>query len=236
MIRELLNPGQNANNLAKIGKTASGCCPGTAETECTYTVLIPTANAVNNIIFKDVNGNNKTVTFSPAVTGQAAVVKAISDALKANGFDDDGKGIPGIQARTLAANTEYSINGEVVVVSMLHNTSTTVNAGTARCVKRGLCCVAVSTFTGGASTAFTINGVSSPLTSITPGTTTAAQVVSKIDAALTAGLGANKYGSIGVTDNTTSYDLVFYVPVNTVLVLGGVTLTLDRCGEAYTVA
>jgi len=236
MIRELLNPTQNANNLAKIGKTASGCCPGTAETECTYTVLIPTANAVNNIIFKDTAGNNKTVTFSPAVTGQAAVVKAISDALKANGFDDDGKGIPGIQARTLAANTEYSINGEVVVVSMLHNTSTTVNAGTPRCVKRGLCRVAVSGFTGGSSTAFTINGVSSPLTSITPGSTTAVQVATKIDAALTAGLGANKYGSIGVTDNTTSYDLVFYVPIGTVLVLGGTTLTLDRCGEAYTVA
>jgi hypothetical protein len=94
----------------------------------------------------------------------------------------------------------------------------------------------VNTFTGGSSTAFTINGISSALTSITPGTTTAAQVTTKLDAALTAGLGANKYGSIGVTDNTSSYDLVFYVPVNTVLVLAGVTLTLDRCGEAFTVA
>lgn len=236
MIRQLLNPTQNANNLLKIGKTASGCCPNSAETECGYTVLIPTANAVNNIIFKDVNGDNKTVTFSPAVTGPAAVIAAISSALSANGFDDDGEGPIGIEYRTLAANTEYTINGECVIVSMLHNTSTTVNAGTARCVKRGLCRVSVSTFTGGSSTAFTINGVSSPLTSITPGSTTAAQVATKIGDALTAGLGANKYGSIGVTDNTTSYDLVFYVPTNTVLVLGGVTLTLDRCREAFTVA
>lgn len=52
MLRRITNwDGQNADNLVKLYDATNGCC-GTPDAPCMYDVTIPTANAVNNIIFK----------------------------------------------------------------------------------------------------------------------------------------------------------------------------------------
>lgn len=182
MYRLITNPvGQNDDNLMKLYNSTDGCCPD-SDAPCQYDVTIPTANAVNNIIFKDLDGVNKTVTFSPAVTGAADVKAAIKAALVANNWwEDDDDDVPGVSSTTSGSNTIYHITGEAVIVSMLHNTSTTV-AATAKCDRINICTFYVE-FPGDADTQFVVNGVNADLNSLTYAGSSAAQVVSAIEGA-----------------------------------------------------
>jgi len=183
MFRLISNPvGQNADNLIKLYDSTKGCCEGNANAACQYDVTIPTANAVNNIIFKDLAGVNKTVTFSPAVTGAVAVRAAIRAAITANNwFEDDDDAVAAVSSKAAAANTIYSITGEVIIVSMLHNAVTTV-AAVVKCDRINVCTFSLD-YAGLATTAFMVNGVVAALGSLTLAGNTAAQVTTAIEAA-----------------------------------------------------
>lgn len=180
MYRAITNyKGQNDDNLIKILDATSGCCDG-GTTPCQYDVIIPTANAVNNIIFKQADGTSVTRTFSPAVTGAANVVAAIKAAiLSSDGYEAGDEMTPTVDSTTAGTNTVYHISGDLVVVSMLHNTSTTVTA-TARCEPLNMCLYSYDWPGDSGSTTFTIGGVDATLGALTLAGSTAAQVITAI--------------------------------------------------------
>lgn len=165
--------GQNANNLHKINDLTSGCC-GSAGAVCQYSVLLPTANAVNNIIIRR-NGVDETLTTGFPATGAAAVKTAIITALEAAGFENDGDLVTGVTSETSGTNTIYRITGDVVVVSMKHNGATTV-AATALCSRIKKCVYSLDWAGSGSTTVVTINGTTATLASFTLAGSTAAQV------------------------------------------------------------
>lgn len=170
---------QNDDNLIKLNTGTTGCC-GDSVTPCQYDVIIPTANAVNNIIFKQADGTSVTRTFSPAVTGAANVVAAIKAAiLTSDGFEPGSDKTPTVSYTTSGSNTIYHISGDLVVTSMLHNTSTTV-AATARCEALNMCDYFLSWAGDAGNTTFTIGGVDATLATFEPASATAAQVQAAI--------------------------------------------------------
>lgn len=180
MYRAITNyEGQNAANLVKILDHSSGCCDG-GTTPCQYDVVIPTANAVNNIIFRQADGTSVTRTFSPAVTGAANVIAAIkASILVSDGYEPGDDYTPTVTSTTSGANTIYHISGDLVVVSMLHNTSTTVNA-TARCTALNMCDYFLSWAGDAGNTTFTIGGSDATLSTFLPASATAADVQAAI--------------------------------------------------------
>jgi len=180
MYRAITNyDGQNEANLVKILDATSGCCDG-GTTPCQYDVIIPTANDVNNIIFKQADGTSVTRTFSPAVTGAANVVSAIKAAiLSSDGYEPGDDMTPTVSYTTSGANTIYHISGDLIVTSMLHDTSTTV-AATARCTALNMCSYFLSWAGDAGNTTFIIGGVSATLATFEPTTATAAQVQAAI--------------------------------------------------------
>lgn len=180
MYRAITNyKSQNDANLVKILDATSGCCDG-GSTPCQYDVIIPTANAVNNIIFLQADGTSVTRTFSPAVTGAANVVAAIKAAiLSSDGYEPGDDMTPTVSYTTSGSNTIYHISGDLVVTSMLHNTVTTVTA-TARCTPLNMCTYFLSWVGDAGSVTFTIGGADDTLTTFEPASATAAQVQAAI--------------------------------------------------------
>ena len=234
MFRKILNPGQNAKNTVKLYANESGCCSDGQLPQCMYDVTIPTANAVNSITFKDATGANKTVTFSPAVTGATNVKAAIKAAILAEGFENDSDVVQGITSETSGANTIYHITGELVIVSMVHNTSTSVNA-TAKCTRVANCQFAYADWNATTDT-LTINGVAEALGTVTPGTTSAAAVKTAIETAL--GNQNVDYTLVTVTTTGSGGSTLYQITITgivstTVLSLEGIEFTRSACSADY---
>lgn len=215
---------QNANNLVKLWDATSGCC-GTTTTPCQYDVTIPTANAVNNIIFKQADGTSVTRTFSPAVTGAANVVAAIKAAiLVTDGFEPGDDMTPTVSSTTSGSNTIYHITGDLVVTSMLHNTSTTVTA-TARCTVLNMCEYFYAWPGDAGSTTFTIGGADATLGSFTLAGSTGAQVQAAIIAL--ANWPTNAY--INVTETGTAFEITITAAHDAAPVLDGEDFAKSNC-------
>lgn len=216
--------GQNANNLIKLNDATTGCC-GDSTTPCQYDVIIPTANAVNNIIFKQADGTSVTRTFSPAVTGAANVVAAIKAAiLVSDGFETGDDMTPTVAYTESGTNTIYHISGDLVVTSMLHNTVTTVTA-TARCTALNMCDYFYAWPGDAGTTTFTIGGVDATLASFTLAGSTAANVQAAIIA-----LGnwpANAY--INVTETATAFEITITAAHDAAPVLDGNAFAQSNC-------
>lgn len=226
MYREIKNyEGQNANNLIKLHTATTGCC-GDSTTPCQYDVVIPTANAVNNIIFRNASGTSVTRTFSPAVTGAANVIAAIKAAiLVSDGFEPGDDMTPTVHATTSGTNTIYHISGDLVVVSMLHNTSTTVNA-TARCTALNMCDYFLSWAGDAGSTTFTIGGVDATLGTFEPASATAAQVQAAIVAL--ANWPTNAYINVTEIANV-SFEITITAAHDAAPILDGAAFAQSNC-------
>jgi hypothetical protein len=228
MFRRITNwEDQNANNLVKLYDATNGCC-GTPEDACMYDVTIPTANAVNNIIFKKRDGTNKTVTFSPAVTGAANVVAAIKAAILADGYDNDSDAITGVSSVDVSTNTIYSITGDLTVVSMLHNTSTTVTA-TAKCDRVNRCTFFYAWPGSGSTSAFLVNGVSATIASLTLAGNTAANVVSALEGAANWPATAD----VTVTETAEAFEITISDIAGNTFSLGGEDFERSACAPTY---
>ena len=228
MLRRITNwDGQNAANLVKLFDATNGCC-GTPDAPCMYDVTIPTANAVNNIIFQKRDGTNKTVTFSPAVTGATDVKAAILAAILADGYDQDGDAVAAVTSEAVSTNTIYHITGEAVVVSMLHNTSTTVSA-TAKCDRVNRCTFFYAWPGSGSTSAFVVNGVSATIASLTLAGNTAANVVSALEGA------ANWPATADVTvvETATAFEITISDIASQDISLGGTTFARSGCATTY---
>jgi hypothetical protein len=225
MYRSITNyKNQNDANLVKILDATSGCCGG-GTTPCQYDVTIPTANAVNNIIFKQADGTSVTRTFSPAVTGAANVVAAIKAAiLVTDGFEPGDDMTPTVSSTTSGSNTIYHITGDLVVTSMLHNTSTTVTA-TARCTALNMCEYFYAWPGDAGSTTFTIGGADATLGSFTLAGSTGAQVQAAIIAL--ANWPTNAY--INVTETGTAFEITITAAHDAAPVLDGEDFAKSNC-------
>ncbi len=225
MYRSITNyKNQNDANLVKILDATSGCCGG-GTTPCQYDVTIPTANAVNNIIFKQADGTSVTRTFSPAVTGAANVVAEIKAAiLSSDGFEPGDDMTPTVSYTTSGSNTIYHISGDLVVTSMLHNTSTTVTA-TARCTALNMCEYFYAWPGDAGTTTFTIGGADATLASFTLAGSTAAQVQAAIIAL--ANWPTNAY--INVTETATAFEITITAAHDAAPVLDGNDFAKSNC-------
>jgi len=225
MYRSITNyKNQNDANLVKILDATSGCCGG-GTTPCQYDVTIPTANAVNNIIFKQADGTSVTRTFSPAVTGAANVVAEIKAAiLSSDGFEPGDDMTPTVSYTTSGSNTIYHISGDLVVTSMLHNTSTTVTA-TARCTALNMCEYFYAWPGDAGSTTFTIGGADATLGSFTLAGSTGAQVQAAIIAL--ANWPTNAY--INVTETGTAFEITITAAHDAAPVLDGEDFAKSNC-------
>lgn len=225
MYRSITNyKNQNDANLVKILDATSGCCGG-GTTPCQYDVTIPTANAVNNIIFKQADGTSVTRTFSPAVTGAANVVAEIKAAiLSSDGFEPGDDMTPTVSSTTSGSNTIYHITGDLVVTSMLHNTSTTVTA-TARCTALNMCEYFYAWPGDAGSTTFTIGGADATLGSFTLAGSTGAQVQAAIIAL--ANWPTNAY--INVTETGTAFEITITAAHDAAPVLDGEDFAKSNC-------
>jgi len=234
MFRKIHNSDQNAANAVKLYESESGCCSDGNLAQCQYDVTIPTANAVNSITYKNEAGANVTKTFSPAVTGATAVKAAIKSAVEAAGYEDDTDIVLGVSSKVVSTNTIYSITGELVIVNMVHNTSTTVNA-TVKCVRIANCVYAITGFAGGAANDLKINGVSNALGAITPGTTLASAVKTAVEGALTA---QSVTGTVTVTTTGSGGSQTYNITIadvisTTTFELNGVQLVRSTCLATY---
>lgn len=219
--------GQNANNLVKLYEGDTGCCPDLAA-ECQYDVVIPTANAVNNIIFKrTAAGDSVTKTFSPAVTGAANVKAAILAALVAEGYEEDGSSPVGVDSYVDGTNTVYRITGSLVVVSMLHNTVTTVTA-TQKCDRVGRCTY-FATYAGGNGDIFIVNGTENTLGDLTFASTTAAQA----DTAIAAEVPAGTVVAVVKNTDTSLFEITLIADQGSTFEIDGTDFTESDCGPGY---
>lgn len=224
MLKELLNKGQNANNLAKMYRGESGCCGDTLQ-ECQYTIAIPTANAVNNIVITK-NNQNKTLTFT--ATGATAVVAALKTALATEGYEENGEAPFGIAAEASGTNTLYHITGDLTVVSMTHNTSTVVNA-TKKCTRIAKCKYFYAWPGSGSSTTVTINGADATLNTFTLAGNTAAQV----QAAIVALANFPATATINVVETGTAFEITIYDVFTSTYAFGATAFTESNCAPGY---
>ena len=218
---------QNANNLVKLYEGNTGCCPD-LDAECQYDVIIPTANAVNNIIFKrTAAGDSVTKTFSPAVTGAANVIPAILAALAEEGYENDGQLPVAVDSYVDGSNTVYRITGSLIIVSMLHNAVTTVTA-TQKCDRVGRCTY-FALYPGGSGDIFIANGVEITLGALTYAGTTAAQMETAIAAQVPAG---TVVAVVKDTDPET-FEITLIADQGYTFEIDGVEFTESDCGPGY---
>lgn len=226
MFRKITPAGANANNLIARYDN-EGCC-GDAVAKCQYSVLIPTANAVNGITIVNADGDNEELTTGFPATGAANVRAAIRTALEAAGYENDDDDVTGVSSETSMSNTIYRVTGSVVVVSMRHNTSTNVNA-TALCTRMKKCVFAIDWGGSGSNTTVTINGADATLASKTLAGNTAAEVYS----ALIALANWPTTATADVVETATAFEIRVTDVHTATYAFGATALTKDDCAMGY---
>lgn len=225
MYKKITPEGANANNLIKRYDN-EGCC-GDALAQCQYSIVIPTANAVNGITIVE-NGENVELTTGFPATGAAAVKVAIKAALAAAGYEDDDDAAVGVSSETSMANTIYRVTGTVVVASMRHNTSTSVTA-TALCTRMKKCVFAIDWGGSGSATTVTINGVDASLASKTLAGNTAAEV----HTALIALANWPSTATADVVETATAFEIRVTDSFDSTYAFGATAFTKSNCAMGY---
>ena len=231
MFRKITNFGQNADNLLKLNDALNGCCPPPSGEVCQYSVVLPTANAVNNIIITHPDGTTETVNTGFPATGAANVVEAIKAALASVGYEDDTDAVSAVTSETSGTNTIYRITGDMTVVSMRHNSATDVTA-TALCDRIRKCVYSLDWGGDAGTTQFVLNGTGATLASFTLAGSTAAQV----QAAIIALANWPTTATINVTETATAFDIRITDIWNQEYSLDGTDFTAADCAMGYIAA
>jgi hypothetical protein len=221
--------GQNADNFLKFNDNA-GCC-GDAATACQYSVVIPTANAVNGISITNRDGVTEELTTGFPGTGAAAVVAAIKAALAAYGLENDNDDVTGVTSEVSGTNIIYRVTSTVPVVSMRHNTATVV-AATALCARIKKCVYSRNWAGNGAASTFVVNGVSVVLGAFTLAGATAAQV----QAAIIALANWPATATINVVETAAAFEIRITDVFGKTMTLDSTALTSGSCGMGYIAA
>lgn len=203
MLQKNAVSGQNAANFLKTTKDEMGCCGG-AKLDCQYTATYTQANTVSALTLTE-EGVDVAL---PLTIGAAATAATVQSALLAalvlaEYYDDDNADWPGVVVTDLGSTLQIVITGNLIVKSL------TASGGTstfdADCTLLNQCTFAVKGFTAGAGSALHINGTTQSLGTITPGTTSAGDVKTAVESALTT---AGFTATATVTANgSTDYDI-----------------------------
>jgi len=221
--------GQNADNFLKFYDNA-GCC-GDAATACQYSVVIPTANAVNGISITNRDGVTEELTTGFPGTGAAAVVTAIKAALAAYGLENDSDDVTGVTSEVSGTNIIYRVTSTVTVVSMRHNSATVVLA-TALCARIKKCVYSRDWAGNAAASTFVVDGVSVALGAFTLAGATAAQV----QAAIIALANWPATATINVVETAIAFEIRITDVFGKTMTLDTVALTSGSCGMGYIAA
>lgn len=237
MIKRLLVPDQNANNMFKMTAGDSGCC-GDSVTDCQYTATYTQANTTTLLNITEDGATRALPLVLGANSTPAQVKAAILAALVAAGYeDDDNATFPGVVVTDLGTTLQIVITGNVVVVSLVASGGT--STFDADCSVENLCTFAITGYAGGttatAATNLRINGGDHNLGTITPGTTTAGDVATAVQSAMTA---AGVAGTAAVTTTgsggSQTYNITITVSeAQNTYVLAGTYLTRSACAPLY---
>lgn len=207
MIQKNAVSGQNENNFLKSTAGELGCCPD-SKVDCQYTATYTQANSVSALTLTE-NGVDVVLPLTIAGAATAAAVQtALLVALALAGYyDDEDDTWAGVVVTDLGTTLQIVITGNIVVKSLTASGGTSTFDGD--CTISGQCTFTVAAFTAGAGSVAHINGVAYALGTLTPGTTSNADVKTALDAAF-ASAGVTT-GTIVVT-NATSVSFTFVIP------------------------
>lgn len=237
MIKRLLVPDQNSDNLFKMTAGDSGCC-GDTVTECQYTASYTQSNTTTLLNILE-NGVARALPLvlganSTAAQAQAAVLAA----LVAAGYEDDDNAVfPGVVVTDEGSTLKIVITGNVEVVSLVASGGTATFD--ADCTLVSLCTFAFTGYAGGASgaaaTNLRINGVTYNLGAITAGTTSASDVSTAVNAALTS---AGISGTAATTTTGSGGSQTYNITItgsesDNTIQLNGVFPTRSACAATY---
>lgn len=237
MIKRLLVPDQNADNMFKMTAGNSGCC-GDTVTDCQYTATYTQANSVTLL---NITENGVARALPLVISGgatAAAVQAAVLATLIAAGYeDDDNETWAGVVVTDLGATLQVVITGNVEAVSITHSGGTA--AFDADCTVVNQCTYATTGYAGGttgsAATTLKINGGSHDIGTVTPGTTSAGDVATAVQGALTA---AGVSGTAAVTTTGSGGSQTYNITItgsesSNTFILAGVYLTRSACAPVY---
>lgn len=225
MLKEILVPDQNANNLVKVYGTDSGCCAESSNTVCKYEATVATSATVTALVMKDVDGSAVTKTFT-GVVGGANVVPALRAALNDESYEDDGKLPVDVSYRISGSNTIYTIVGEAEVTSLTRTGGS--SSFTATCNEIGMCTF-YAEWAGGNAKVFQVNETENTLADLTFSTASAADV----DTALTAVLPANSSAVVVKNDDDDVFEITITSPANNQFTIDGTAFTRSDCVTDY---
>lgn len=237
MIKRLLVPDQNADNMFKMTAGDSGCC-GDNVTDCQYTGVYTQANTVTLLNIEE-DGATRALPLVLAGASTAAQVQAaVLATLFAAGYeDDDNPNFPGVVVTDLGTTLEIVITGNVVVLTLIASGGTTTFD--ADCSVENLCTFAITGYAGGttgtAATTLRINGGNHDIGTVTPGTTSAGTVATAVQGALTA---AGVAGTAAVTTTGSGGSQTYNITITlsesqNTFVLAGTYLTRSACAAVY---
>lgn len=238
MIKRLLVPDQNPDNLFKMTAGDSGCC-GDNVTDCQYTATYTQANSTTLLNILDKDGNAQALPLVLAGGSTAAQVQAaILAALEAAGYEDDENPTwPGVVVTDLGTTLQIVITGNARIVSLVASGGT--STFDADCSIVNLCTFSGTGYAGGtsgtAATNLRINGGDHNLGTITAGTTSAGDVATAVQTALTA---AGVSGTASVTTTGSGGSQTYNVTItgsesDNTFVLAGVYLGRSACAPVY---
>lgn len=227
MLRRIIVPDQNADNLLKAYQTETGCC-GSGITPCKYQVTFAAADTVSAITIKDRDGANKTLSFT-GVVGLANVLAALKTAIFAEGYEDDGKDGAGISAEAVSTDIVVTIIGELTPVSIT-DTGGPTSFGAADCTKVGICTFFYAWPGSAGTSTLTINGVDATIAALTLAGNTAANVESALTGAAN-WPAANT--TVSVTETATAFEITITSLATDKFTLGGVDFERSDCVQDY---
>ncbi|MGL6008475.1 MAG: hypothetical protein ACRC1D_03385 [Culicoidibacterales bacterium] len=229
---------QNPDNFLKMTKHEMGCCDG-EQRDCLHFGQYTQANSVTVLTIEE---DGKSVDLPCVIAANAtasAAQTAIKTALTTAGYYEDGDGAAGISVVDAGTTLDISIIGDIKVLTLTASGGTTTF--TARCKKQNLCIFAATGFTAGAGSIMKINGADQSLGTITPGTTTAADVKTAVEAALTAeGITSTATVTTTGSGGSQTYNIsVVNIPSASTLALVGASgivlyLVPSNCVQTYT--
>lgn len=231
MIKRLLVADQLSTNFLKTTKGDSPCC-GDGLDVCEYTVTYTQANTVSLLNITE-NSVARALACVPATTSAADTKAAILAALIAAGYEDDSVGGDGVTVVDNGSTLTVTILGDVVPVSL--TTSGGVVTFTALCDSVSLCTFTLEDYAGGATNTLTINGVDYSIGAITPGTTTAGDVDTAIEADMTTAgvLGSSNTTTEGSGGSTTYNIIITGSEQANTFALNGSYLERSACAQDY---
>lgn len=231
MIKRLLVKDQLADNVLITTMGDSPCC-GDGLTVCEYAVTYTQAQTISLLNITE-GGVARALACVPTTTSAADTQAAILATIIAAGYEDSSDGPTGVVVVDNGSTLTITITGDIVPVSL--TTSGGAATFTALCDSVSLCTFTLEDYAGGATNTLRINGVDYALGAITPGTTSAGDVDTAIEADMTTAgvLGSSNTTTEGSGGSTTYNIIITGTEQANTFTLNDEYLVRSACAQDY---